>query len=137
MLKMRIAEKIDIPLIAAHNCAMAMETENKMLDPKVATLGVEGLFTRPHFGFYLVADVDQMSAATLMVTYEWSDWRNGLFWWIQSVYVKEEFRRQGLYSAMYEQLLRTKISGPRRLIKNAACMPAITLCLSKVPLRGR
>jgi ribosomal protein S18 acetylase RimI-like enzyme len=104
MLKMRIAEKIDIPLIAAHNCAMAMETENKMLDPKVATLGVEGLFTRPHFGFYLVADIDQMSAATLMVTYEWSDWRNGLFWWIQSVYVKEEFRRQGLYSAMYEQL---------------------------------
>jgi ribosomal protein S18 acetylase RimI-like enzyme len=48
--------------------------------------------------------VDGIPAATLMVTYEWSDWRNGLFWWIQSVYVKADFRRQGLYSAMYEEL---------------------------------
>lgn len=104
MLKIRIADKSDAPLLTSHNCAMAMETENKVLDPQKATLGVEGLFARPQFGFYLVAEIDGMAAATLMVTYEWSDWRNGLFWWIQSVYVKTEFRRQGLYSAMYAML---------------------------------
>jgi GNAT superfamily N-acetyltransferase len=104
MLKIRIAEKSDAPLLTANNCAMALETENKVLDPQAATLGVEGLFARPQFGFYLVAEVDGIPAATLMVTYEWSDWRNGLFWWIQSVYVKADFRRQGLYSAMYQEL---------------------------------
>ena len=106
MLKIRIAEKSDASLLSGHNCAMALETENKVLDPQAAMLGVEGLFERPQFGFYLIAEVDGLPAATLMVTYEWSDWRNGLFWWIQSVYVKTEFRRQGLYSAMYEELKR-------------------------------
>lgn len=104
MLKIRIAESSDAPLLSANNCAMALETENKVLDPQAATLGVEGLFAQPQFGFYLVAEVDGIPAATLMVTYEWSDWRNGLFWWIQSVYVKAEYRRQGIYRAMYQQL---------------------------------
>lgn len=104
MVKIRIAEKSDAPLLTANNCAMALETENKVLDPQEATLGVDGLFERPQFGFYLIAEVNGIPAATLMVTYEWSDWRNGLFWWIQSVYVKDEYRRQGLYSAMYAEL---------------------------------
>ena len=80
MLKIRIAEKSDASLLSGHNCAMALETENKVLDPQAAMLGVEGLFERPQFGFYLIAEVDGLPAATLMVTYEWSDWRNGLFW---------------------------------------------------------
>lgn len=104
MLNIRVAQRSDAPLLTAHNCAMALETENRVLDAQTAKRGVEGLFARPQFGFYLIAEVDQMPAATLMVTYEWSDWRNGLFWWIQSVYVKDQFRRQGLYSAMYAQL---------------------------------
>ena len=104
MLKIRTGTIEDSGLLTAHNCAMALETENKTLDPEVAILGVEGLFERPQFGFYLVAEEDSTAAATLMVTYEWSDWRNGLFWWIQSVYVKPHFRRQGLYRGMYEHL---------------------------------
>ena len=94
----------DASMLTQHNCAMALETENKVLDPEAAQLGVQGLFERPQFGFYLVAEVDGQPAASLMVTYEWSDWRNGLFWWIQSVYVKPQFRRQGLYRGMYEHL---------------------------------
>ena len=104
MFNLRIAEKPDAPMLAAHNCAMALETENKRLDGAIATLGVEGLFERPEFGFYLVAKSDSLAAASLLVTYEWSDWRNGLFWWIQSVYVKPEFRRLGVYREMYDYL---------------------------------
>jgi GNAT superfamily N-acetyltransferase len=105
MLDIRIANaESDAVTLAEHNCAMALETEGKLLDRDVAILGVNGLFERPEFGFYLVAEVDGIVAATLMVTYEWSDWRNGLFWWIQSVYVKPQFRRQGLYRGMYERL---------------------------------
>lgn len=105
MVDIRVANaESDALILAEHNCAMALETENKLLDLEVAILGVNGLFKRPEFGFYLVAQVNGTVAATLMVTYEWSDWRNGLFWWIQSVYVKPQFRRQGLYRGMYEQL---------------------------------
>ena len=104
MLKIRTASLEDAQLFSSHNCAMALETEDKILDPVASLAGVEGLFERPQFGFYLVAEVDSVPAATLMVTYEWSDWRNGLFWWIQSVYVKAEYRRQGIYRAMYQQL---------------------------------
>ncbi len=106
MFNLRIAEKSDAPMLAAHNCAMAFETENKSLELAVATLGAEGLFQRPELGFYLIAETDSIAAATLLVTYEWSDWRNGLFWWIQSVYVKEDYRRKGIYRAMYAELKR-------------------------------
>ncbi len=105
MINIRVADaQQDTFMLTQHNCAMALETENKVLDPEAAQLGVQGLFERPQFGFYLVAEVDGQPAASLMVTYEWSDWRNGLFWWIQSVYVKPQFRRQGLYRGMYEHL---------------------------------
>jgi ribosomal protein S18 acetylase RimI-like enzyme len=110
MFNLRIAEKPDAPMLAAHNCAMALETENKRLDGAIATLGVEGLFERPEFGFYLVAKSDSLAAASLLVTYEWSDWRNGLFWWIQSVYVKPEFRRLGVYREMYDYLKEMALS---------------------------
>jgi ribosomal protein S18 acetylase RimI-like enzyme len=112
MFKLRIAEKSDAPMLAAHNCAMAFETENKSLELAVATLGAEGLFQRPELGFYLIAETDSIAAATLLVTYEWSDWRNGLFWWIQSVYVKPAYRRQGVYSKMYAHLKELALSQP-------------------------
>lgn len=105
MLDIRIANaESDAVTLAEHNCAMALETEGKLLDLDLTILGVNGLFERPEFGFYLVAEVDGIVTATLMVTYEWSDWRNGLFWWVQSVYVKPQFRRQGLYRDMYKRL---------------------------------
>ena len=105
MLTIRTADHLnDSTTIIEHNCAMALETEGKVLDKQTAELGVKGLFDRPQFGFYLLANIDEKPAASLMVTYEWSDWRNGVFWWIQSVYVKTEFRRQGIYAAMYSEL---------------------------------
>ncbi|MDG0970037.1 MAG: GNAT family N-acetyltransferase [Porticoccaceae bacterium] len=110
MLSMRIATiEQDTGCLAEHNCAMAYETEGKILDRDQVTKGVCGLFERPQFGFYLVAEDNGLVVASLMVTYEWSDWRNGLFWWIQSVYVNKTHRRKGIYRQMYKDLkLRAK-----------------------------
>ena len=97
----RTAKIEDTGIIAQFNQAMAFETENRQLADEVITAGVRTLLKNPRDGFYVVAEMDGVIAASLMVTSEWSDWRNGFFWWIQSVYVKKEYRRQGLYSEMY------------------------------------
>ncbi|PIS31112.1 MAG: GNAT family N-acetyltransferase [Candidatus Marinimicrobia bacterium CG08_land_8_20_14_0_20_45_22] len=98
----RIAEPKDADDLIEFNIAMALETENKILPPEIITAGVHNLFANPQYGFYLVAETNDEIAGALMVTTEWSDWRNGLFWWIQSVYVKPKFRRQGIYRKLYE-----------------------------------
>ncbi len=100
-MEVRFATKTDAATIARFNQAMALETESKVLADEVIDTGVRTLMDNPRDGFYVVAVVEGVIAASLMVTSEWSDWRNGFFWWIQSVYVKKEFRRRGLYSAMY------------------------------------
>ncbi|WP_204137054.1 GNAT family N-acetyltransferase [Halomicronema sp. CCY15110] len=97
----RKAEPRDAGAIAAFNQAMARETEGKALVPEVITAGVNALIQNPSLGFYLVAETDSQLVASLMVTMEWSDWRNGLFWWIQSVFVAPEYRRQGIYRQLY------------------------------------
>ena len=104
MLNIKIAnEKIHAEQIAINNCQMALETENKNLDYDLVHLGVLNLFKNNHFGFYLIAEQDDDVVASLMITYEWSDWRNGLFWWIQSVYVLPSHRQKGIYKKMYER----------------------------------
>ena len=100
-MEVRFATPADAGIIAGFNQAMALETENKALPDEVINAGVRALMDNPRDGFYVVAEVDQAVAASLMVTSEWSDWRNGFFWWIQSVYVDKAYRRRGLYSAMY------------------------------------
>ena len=104
--QVRKATPKDAESIIQFNIAMAMETENKTLKREEIEPGVNGLFEKPEFGFYMVAESEGKVVGSLMITYEWSDWRNGLFWWIQSVYVKPEFRRQGIYRAMYETVLK-------------------------------
>ena len=99
----REAVEGDVPTIAEFNRAMAAETEGKELDSTVVLDGVAAIVRRRELGFYLVAEVGEEVAGQLMITTEWSDWRNGYFWWIQSVYVKPEFRRVGVYSRMYEE----------------------------------
>ncbi len=94
----------DVQKLVEFNQAMAQETEGKSLDRETLTAGVETLIKRPEYGFYMVAEQNNTIAAGLLITYEWSDWRNKLFWWIQSVYVTPQFRRQGLYSALYRQV---------------------------------
>jgi ribosomal protein S18 acetylase RimI-like enzyme len=103
-LAFRRGELRDADTIAAFNAAMALETEGKELIPEVIGAGVRRLIGMPTLGFYVVAENAGEVVACLMITNEWSDWRNGLFWWIQSVYVEKEFRRQGVYRRMYEHV---------------------------------
>jgi ribosomal protein S18 acetylase RimI-like enzyme len=103
-LMVRPATLGDIDVIVEFNLAMARESEDKGLDPLRLRRGVTSLLQTPRDGFYLMADLDGAPVGSLMVTYEWSDWRDGRFWWIQSVYVPPEFRRRGVYSAMHEQV---------------------------------
>lgn len=95
----------DLNQIAEFNTAMALETENKILDPAIAKEGVRRLLVQPQYGFYLLAEKDHNLIGQLMITYEWTDWRNGLFWWIQSVYVRPEHRGKGIYKALYHWIL--------------------------------
>ncbi|NQV42382.1 MAG: GNAT family N-acetyltransferase [Candidatus Marinimicrobia bacterium] len=98
----RKATQNDIQQIVEFNKSMALETEGLALNPFVLESGVQEIFKNPQNGFYIVCEVDNVVCACLMITYEWSDWRNGLFWWIQSVFVQKEFRQKGLYKLMYE-----------------------------------
>ena len=91
----------DIAELADFNIKMAYETEGVELIPEVITAGVTTMIDNPQMGFYLVVELDNGIQASLMVTTEWSDWRNGTFWWIQSVYVRPQYRRQGLYRELY------------------------------------
>jgi ribosomal protein S18 acetylase RimI-like enzyme len=90
--------------LAEFNTSIARETEGIELIPEVAAAGVRAMFDNPQMGFYLVVELDNGIQASLMVTTEWSDWRNGMFWWIQSVYVRSAYRRQGLYRELYERV---------------------------------
>ncbi len=110
--KVRDATLADAKTIADFNIAMALETEAKMLDADIIIKGVEHIFSAPDDGFYLVAtcddnddgddDNDDAIAGCLLVTREWSDWRNSVFWWIQSVYVHPDCRRRGVFGALYK-----------------------------------
>ncbi len=98
----------DIAAIASFNTRMARETEGMSLDHDTITAGVRGMVEHPERGFYLVVETGPAGkpfiVASLMVTMEWSDWRNGMFWWIQSVYVLPEYRRRGLYRSLYDRV---------------------------------
>jgi len=103
-LTLRKAQARDAAPIAAFNTAMAHETEGKALLPERIDAGVRRLVADPSLGFYLVAEEAGRVVGCLLVTNEWSDWRCGLFWWIQSVYVAPDFRRRGVYRAMYDHI---------------------------------
>ncbi|MBC8139088.1 MAG: GNAT family N-acetyltransferase [Fibrella sp.] len=85
---------------------MAWETEHRELVPDTIRDGIQSFLARPDYGFYLVAEIESRVAGCLMVTFEWSDWRNGLFWWIQSVYVDPDFRRRGVFKTLYQTVER-------------------------------
>lgn len=100
-LHIRPARAEDADLLARWAQAMALETENKILPDAEVRPGIARGIADPTLARYFVAERDGVPAGTLMFTFEWSDWRNGLWWWIQSVYVPPEFRRQGIYRALY------------------------------------
>ena len=100
----RPATTDDAETLARFAEAMALETEDKRLAPDTVRAGINAVLADAAKGFYIVAEHEAEVVGVLMVTTEWSDWRNGTFWWIQSVYVRPEARRQGVYTAMHEHV---------------------------------
>jgi ribosomal protein S18 acetylase RimI-like enzyme len=103
-LRYRDAARRDVPVIVEFQRAMARETEDFELNLDICTRGVQAVFDDPSHGRYFVADDDGRVVASLLITYEWSDWRNGMVWWIQSVYVRPEVRNQRIYSSLYKHV---------------------------------
>lgn len=98
----------DVSAIVSFSAAMALETEGHDLDRTRLREGTLALIASPAHGFFMVAErlhPGQELVGQLMITYEWSDWRNAVFWWIQSVYVDPRWRRQGVYRRMHDTVL--------------------------------
>jgi GNAT superfamily N-acetyltransferase len=104
LLKIREARPADATVIADFNSRLAWETEQRRLASATVRRGVAALLGDPAKGTYFVAEVEGRVVGQLLITYEWSDWRNGNFWWIQSVYVAADFRQGGVFRALYEQV---------------------------------
>jgi len=105
----RKATNQDIELIANYNMRLASETENKTLDRITVLKGIKAVLHDPLRGFYLVAEKNDSSKGIigqLMITFEWSDWRNKYFWWIQSVYVDQQYRDQKVFTSLYQEIMR-------------------------------
>lgn len=100
----RNATRDDVPFLADCNIAMAYESEKKRLDRDVLTRGIVAVFDHPERGFYVIAEREGKAVGSLLITHEWSDWRNGGWWWIQSVYVAPDARRGGVFSSMYREI---------------------------------
>jgi len=104
MITIRKARTSDAQSIIDFQQKMAWETENMHLPAETVTKGVNGVFEEPSRGEYFVAEYDGRVVASLLITYEWSDWRNCNVWWFQSVYVVPECRRQGIFRKMYSHI---------------------------------
>lgn len=127
-LTVRPATLEDLETLTAFSAAMALETEQRTLDHGRLRLGTRAVLEQPERGRFYVADLRQGSPADtvtvgqLLLTYEWSDWRNAQFWWIQSVYVHPAWRRQGIYRSMHRAVLdlaqsRTDVCGIRLYVE--------------------
>jgi len=101
----RDARSTDASLIADFNTALALESEGKVLDRTLLEPGVRALLADPWKGRYILAERGGRVVGQTMITYEWSDWRDGMFWWIQSVYVEPAHRQHGVFRALYQHLL--------------------------------
>ncbi|MBE9230478.1 GNAT family N-acetyltransferase [Cuspidothrix issatschenkoi LEGE 03284] len=101
-LLIRKGELKDLEILVKFNQALVYETEHKKLPEDQMIQGIETLLKTPSLGFYLVAQKNHQVVGSLMITTEWSDWRNGLYWWIMSVYVDPDFRRQGVFRKLYQ-----------------------------------
>ena len=111
-IEIQIADITDLDIIIANNIEMAQETKNKTLDQSTLSHGVEEVLHNANLGWYYIAKIDGHNAGQLMITREWSDWRNGYFWWIQSVFVHKEHRKKGVYTSLYKHVeARAKIMG--------------------------
>ncbi len=108
----RLAVLADWEIIADYNSRLALETEGKKLDASTIAAGVQALLSNPQHGRYFVACVSDRIVGQMMHTREWSDWRNGEIWWLQSVYVQTEHRRSGVFRALFRHLEKLAESTP-------------------------
>ena len=99
-IKIREAEKFDIPVITQFNQALAKETEDIQLDSETLASGISNALNREECHYFL-AELNGKAAGQIMITYEWSDWRNGIMWWIQSVFVSPEYRGKGIFRTLF------------------------------------
>jgi len=103
-INVRKANQKEIVSIVKMNIALAFETESLILDDKVVSLGVANCLNDSAKGSYFLAEYEKSTIGQVMVTYEWSDWRNGWIWWIQSVYVEPSFRGKGVFKSLFNHV---------------------------------
>ena len=104
-INLRMATVRDIDNITLFNTEMAFETESIYLDQADLRHGIAAVLSDSNLGFYLISELEGVMIGQILITKEWSDWRNGWFWWIQSVFVEPNHRRMGVYSAMYKKIV--------------------------------
>jgi GNAT superfamily N-acetyltransferase len=118
-MKIRKADQEDIGIIVDFQVAMAWETENLKLQREVVTKGVTWFFDNPSMGHYWLAYEESKIAGSMLIQYEWSDWRNCMVWWIHSVYVLPEYREKGVFKLLYkhvqELVSQSEVTGGLRL----------------------
>jgi len=119
----RPATSADADRIADFNIALAHDTENITLHPPTVRDGVRAVLEDPAKGFYFVAEIDGQVVGQVMVTYEWSDWRNGNIWWLQSVFVAAPYRGRGVFKSLFAHVLaesrkRPEVCGLRLYMEN-------------------
>ena len=114
----------DLSVVMECNAALASETEGKLLEMDRLQQGVEAVLQNPEHGFYLIAEngTSGQAIGQMLVTYEWSDWRNGVFWWLQSVYVQKSWRRRGVFRRLYAHVIKEarscqKVAGVRLYVE--------------------
>ena len=110
-LKIREAVKSDITILAKNNQSLANETENIHLNLDTIISGVSNALDREDC-HYFVAEINKMVVGQTLITYEWSDWRNGLIWWMQSVFVSSNFRKQGVFRALFNHIENLALNDP-------------------------
>ncbi|MFH1101812.1 MAG: GNAT family N-acetyltransferase [Methanobacteriota archaeon] len=101
-MKIRKASRNDAQAIAVQNVLLAQESENISLEHDTVLKGVQAILADPKKGFYVIAEEKNMIIGQLMITFEWSDWKNAPIWWIQSVYVQKNWRKKGVFTQLLQ-----------------------------------
>lgn len=125
----RKATREDLSAIADFQQRLAAETENMTLDRDILLKGIESMFDDPSKGIYFIAEVDGEIVGCHSITYEWSDWRNGMVFWLQSVYVVEQHRKHGVFKKMFENL--------QRMVREDKGIAGLRLYVDKTNLRAQ
>lgn len=115
MISIRKAKQTDLLVLVDFQKRLADESEGVTLDEATLRAGLQAMFDDPAKGIYYVVEEDAEIIGCHLITYEWSDWRNGLVWWLQSVYVVESHRQKGIFKLMYDNVIRMINADPTLL----------------------